>query len=300
MGPANMPDATVTPAIEFCHVSVSFDELRVLRDVSFVLRPNEMLFVTGASGAGKSVLLHLAAGLFPPDRGRIFIQGREISALGEREKLAIRGDRLGLVFQDEALFTGLNVYDNAAFRLVERKCPEDKVDAAVREILGFVGLEQEIEREISELSGGMKRRLELARAIIGWPPIMLFDEPTTGLDPINSRQVRDIIIRAREFHQMSSLFVTKVMDEIEYLATRRARKTEAGDIVIVKADARQLPQTRVLVLDQGDVVFLGGHEDFSNSRLPAVMRLVHPRSGATNPNYYTADPWSKKRGSAHE
>ena len=198
-------ESATTPVIEFRHVSISFGELKVLRDVSFTLSPNEMLFVTGASGSGKSVMLRLAMGMLRPDDGQIFIQGREITTLEEEDLLDIRGQQLGLVFQDEALFTDRDVYDNAAYRLVEHDWPPDKVDTEVREILGFVGLDQDLGKEVFELSGGMKRRLELARAIIGWPPIMLFDEPTTGLDPINAQQVRDMIIRARDLHRMSSI-----------------------------------------------------------------------------------------------
>jgi phospholipid/cholesterol/gamma-HCH transport system ATP-binding protein len=292
--------AAATPAIEFQHVSLAFDDLQVLRDVSFTLRRNEMLFITGASGSGKSVLLRLAMGMLRPDAGQIFVQGREITALDEDEILAIRGERMGLVFQDEALFTDRDVYENAAFRLEERDVPPEQIDSAVREILGFVGLDKDMEKDVFELSGGMKRRLELARAIIGWPPIMLFDEPTTGLDPINARQVRDMIIRTREFHQMSSLYVSKAMQEIKYLATHYAARDEVGNVMMREADAAHRPQTRVLVLDEGKVVFLGRHEEFFASSLPAILELTHPQPSATNPTFHTCDPWSSKRRLAHE
>ena len=298
MNPTNNQAVAQKPAIEFRHVSISFDELQVLRDVSFVLHPNEMLLITGASASGKSVLLNLAMGMLRPDAGQIFVQGREISALEEDEILAIRGERLGLVFQEEALFSDRDVYENAAYRLEEHDWPEDKVDAAVREILTFVGLEHDMEKEVFELSGGMKRRLELARAIIGWPPIMLFDEPTSGLDPINAYQVRDMIIRAREFHQMSSLYVSKAMHEIQYLATHYAQKDETGNTMVLEADADHRPRTRVLVLDEGKIVFLGSHEEFLNSHLPVIIQLTHPQPSATNPNFHTPDPWNKKRTSA--
>lgn len=294
MNSTNIEVSAATPAIEFRHVSISFDELQVLRDVSFVLHPNEMLLITGASASGKSVLLNLAMGMLRPDEGQIFIQGREITKLEEDEILAIRGERMGLVFQDEALFTDRDVYENAAFRLEEHDVPPEQVDSAVREILGFVGLDTDMEKDVFELSGGMKRRLELARAIIGWPPIMLFDEPTTGLDPINAQQVRDMIIRAREFHQMSSLYVSKAMHEIKYLATHYARQDAAGQIAVREADAAHHPQTRVMVLDEGKIVFLGSHEEFQHSSLPAILRLTHPQPSATNSNFHTPDPWSKK------
>src|SRR5262245_47302149 len=148
------------PAIEFRHVSIAFDEVTALRNVSFSLQPNEMLFITGASGSGKTVLVRLAMGILRPDEGQIFVQGNEISALTEDEVLAIRSEQLGMVFQNEALFTGMDVYDNTAYRLREHAWSTDRVDKAVREILGFVGLDRDIEKEVSELSGGMKRRLE--------------------------------------------------------------------------------------------------------------------------------------------
>ena len=298
MNPTNIEEVAATSPIEFRHVSISFDGQQVLSDVSFTLRSNEMLLITGASASGKSVLLRLAMGLLQPDQGQIFVLGREISALEEDEILTIRSEGLGMVFQEEALFTGMDVYQNAAYRLEEHDWPAEKVDAAVREILGFVGLEHDMEKEVFELSGGMKRRLEFARAIIGWPPIMLFDEPTSGLDPINAQQVRDMIIRAREFHQMSSLFVSKVMHEIEYLATRYARTDEAGNILVREAGTHHQPKTRVMVLDEGKIVFLGNHDEFKHSQLHAITQLVNPHPNIVTPDFYTADPWSKKGRSA--
>lgn len=282
-------------AIEFRNVSIAFDELQVLKDVSFKLHPNEMLFITGASGSGKTVLLHLAMGILRPDEGQIFIQGREITTLTEDEMLVIRGEHLGLVFQDEALFTGMDVYDNAAYRLEEHDWPAERVDEAVREVLGFVGLSNEMSTEIFELSGGMKRRLELARAIVGWPPIMLFDEPTTGLDPINAQQVRDMIIRAREFHAMSSLYVSKAMNEIKYLSTHYADKDETGNVAILEATEGHRPATRVMVLDEGGIAFLGSYDEFCKSSLPSVLELRHPQSSQVESDYRARDPWSRNR-----
>jgi phospholipid/cholesterol/gamma-HCH transport system ATP-binding protein len=291
----NHGERATGPALEFRGVSIAFDELQVLRDVSFTLQPNEMLFVTGASGSGKTVLLHLAMGILRPDEGQIFIQGREITALSEDEMLTIRGERLGLVFQDEALFTGMDVYDNAAYRLEEHDWPPEKVDAAVREVLGFVGLSNEMSTEVFELSGGMKRRLELARAIVGWPPIMLFDEPTTGLDPINAQQVRDMIIGAREFHAMSSLYVSKAMNELKYLTTHYAQKDEQGNVSILEASGDRRPMTRVMVLDEGRIAFLGSYDEFCASSVPSVVQMRQPRSSQTESDYHARDPWGTNR-----
>jgi ABC-type multidrug transport system ATPase subunit len=198
------------------------------------------------------------------------------------------------------LFTDRDVYDNAAYRLVEHHWPLDKVDTEVREILGFVGLDEDLDKEVFELSGGMKRRLELAREIIGWPPIMLFDEPTTGLDPINAQQVRDMIIRARDLHQMSSLYVSKAMHEIDYLVSHYARRNAKGAIEMLKAETASQAQTRVLVLDEGQIAFLGSYAQFCESSLPAIICLLRPQPSATNPDFHPLDPWSKERKSGHE
>jgi phospholipid/cholesterol/gamma-HCH transport system ATP-binding protein len=190
-------------------VVLSFDENVVLNDVSFTLNQGEMILITGVSGSGKSVLLRLAMGLLKPDSGQILIEGREIQELDESELIALRGGLMGMVFQEESLFTGLPVYENAAYRLEEHGWSEDEIEKAVAEVLRFVGLEGEENKFPEELSGGMKRRLEIARALIGWPRIMLFDEPTMSLDPLAALKVLDLVIRARDINQISSLYVTK-------------------------------------------------------------------------------------------
>src|ERR1051326_5036521 len=245
------------PAIEFRNVVLSFDENVVLNDVSFTLNQGEMILITGVSGSGKSVLLRLAMGLLKPDSGQILIEGREIQELDESELIALRGGLMGMVFQEESLFTGLPVYKNAAYRLEEHGWPEDKIEKAVAEILRFVGLEGEESKFPEELSGGMKRRLEIARALIGWPPIMLFDEPTMSLDPLAALKVLDLVIRARDINEISSLYVTKKIHEIHYLASYRAETQSNGEIRIVKPASTNLPKTRVIVLDASKIVFAG-------------------------------------------
>jgi phospholipid/cholesterol/gamma-HCH transport system ATP-binding protein len=160
------------PAIEFRNVSLSFDDNPALTDVSFRLERGEMIFLTGVSGSGKSVLLRLAVGLLKPDAGQIFIEGREIETLDETDLLAIRGGLMGIVFQEDSLFSGLSVYDNVAYRPQEHGWDEESIEKAVTEVLQFVGLQGEEQKLPEELSGGMKRRLEIARALIGWPRIM--------------------------------------------------------------------------------------------------------------------------------
>ncbi|MFZ0750964.1 MAG: ATP-binding cassette domain-containing protein, partial [Pyrinomonadaceae bacterium] len=213
------------PAIEFRDVSLSFDEKQVLSDINFKLERGELIFITGASGSGKSVLMKLAIALERPDSGQILIEGRDVAQLDETELLELRGNRIGIVFQEDSLFTGLTVYDNVAYRLDELNVPEDETRQAVMEVLQFVGLQQDAEKLPWELSGGMRRRVELARALVGWRSIMLFDEPASGLDPLTAIHILDLVVRARDIHGMSSIYVTKKLDEIPYLATHRARQT---------------------------------------------------------------------------
>jgi phospholipid/cholesterol/gamma-HCH transport system ATP-binding protein len=301
-----------TPAIEFRNVSVSFDTVPALVDVSFKLEKGEMIFLTGVSGSGKSVLLRSAIGLIKPDEGQILIDGREIQLLDEEELIAVRGGLMGIVFQEDSLFTGLSVYENVAFRLDEHGWPQDRIEPAVAEVLSFVGLAGEEEKLPEELSGGMKRRLEIARALIGWPSIMLFDEPTMSLDPIVAVQVLDLIIRTRDLNRTSSLYVTKKLYEIPYLANYRAietddesktantgSKSESGEkgrrVVIVEASPEQLPRTRVMLLDGGRIDFLGSVADFQKSEKTAVRELLTLDRHDHSRDPYFSNPWDRSR-----
>lgn len=282
------------PAIEFRNVSLSFDTQPVLVDISFRLEKGEMIFLTGVSGSGKSVLLSLAMGLLKPDSGQIFINGREIETLEESELLAIRGGLMGMAFQEDSLFTGLTVYENAAYRLEEHGWTEEETKKAVADVLQFVGLQGEENKLPEKLSGGMKRRLEIARALIGWPQIMLFDEPTMSLDPIVAIQVLDLVIRARDINHISSLYVTKKVYEIPHLAHFHASQA-SGDVVITEAPRDNLPKTRVIVLEGGRIAFNGTVADFQKSDLPAIKELITlDRHDHLNDPYFT-DPWDKRR-----
>ena len=282
------------PALEFRNVSVAFDDKPALSDISFELHKGEMIFVTGESGSGKSVLLRLAIGLLKPDAGQIFVGAREIQTLDESELLAIRGGVMGMVFQEDSLFTGLSVFENVAYRLEEHAWKAKEIQKAVTEVLDFVGLAGEENNLPERLSGGMKRRLEIARALVGWPSIMLFDEPTMGLDPIVALQVLDLIIRARDINKISSIFVTKKVYEIPYLANYVALKDDAR-ITINEASSDKLPITRLMVLEGGRIVFTGSFDEFQNSDLPAVkkMRTLDQHDHSADP--YFSDPWDKSR-----
>src|SRR6185436_11046793 len=283
------------PTIEFRNVVLSFDDNVALNDVSFTLHQGEMILMTGASGSGKSVLLRLAMGLLKPDSGQILIEGKEIQTLNESALITLRGGLMGMVFQEDSLFTGLPVYENAAYRLQEHGWSKDEIERAVAEVLRFVGLEGEESKFPEELSGGMKRRLEIARALIGWPRIMLFDEPTMSLDPMAALKVLDLVIRARDINQISSLYVTKKIHELHYLANFRAEKLAGGEIKTVAALSTNLPRTRVIVLERGSIVFDGSVSEFAKSELPAIRELSTLDHHNHSLDPYFPDPWDKRR-----
>lgn len=265
------------PAIEFRNVNLSFDDRRVLNDINFTLEQGQLIILTGISGSGKSVLLRLAIGLLKPDSGEIFINGQPIQGLDEPELIAVRGGLMGMVFQEDSLFTGLTVFENAAYRLEDHGWAEEDIRKAVTEVLQFVGLEGEEAKFPEELSGGMKRRLEIARALIGWPSIMLFDEPTMSLDPLAAVKVMDLVIRARDVNHISSLYVTKKIHEFDYLA------------------ANNQSNTKVLVLKDGSIVFRGSVKDFDNSELPAIKELATLDNHDHSSDPHFSDPWDKNR-----
>jgi phospholipid/cholesterol/gamma-HCH transport system ATP-binding protein len=283
------------PEIEFRNVSLSFDDQPALVNVSFQLERGEMILLTGKAASGKSVLVRLAMGLLKPDEGKIFIRGREIENLDESELLAVRKGMMGMVFQEDSLFSGLTVYENVAYRLEEFGWQEQEIEEAVNEVLRYVGLENDADKLPEELSGGMKRRVEFARALIGWPLIMLFDEPTMSLDPIVALQVLDLIFRARDINKISSIYVTKKMHEISYLANHRAVDDGKGRLSIEEAPADQRPPTRVMLLDSGRIVFIGSFDDFQNSNSSLIKELValDPHDHSADPYY--PDPWDKRR-----
>lgn len=280
--------------LEFRNVSIAFDDKPVLINISFKLYKGEMICLTGESGSGKSVLLRLAMGLLKPDSGQIFIGEREIETLDQSELLAIRGGVMGMVFQEDSLFTGLSVYENVAYRLAEHGWTEQNIQRAVTEVLHFVGLDGEDDKLPEHLSGGMKRRLEIARALVGWPSIMLFDEPTMSLDPIVALRVLNLIIRARDINKISSIYVTKKVYELPYLSNYRAQQGEDG-IVINEAPLDKFPGTRIMVLESGQMAFTGSLAEFQASSLASVkkLRTLDQHNHSADP--YFQDPWDKRR-----
>ena len=214
----------------FDKVSFAFDEHVVLRDISFSVPKGSMSILLGASGAGKSVVLKLILGLLRPDAGTILVNGQRVDRMTERDLLRMRGD-IGMLFQESALFDSLTVAENVGYRLYEETdMPADQVRSRVAEVLGFIGLGEYIDRMPSELSGGQRRRVAIARAMAAKPNLLLFDDPTTGLDPIIATTVDDEIVKLRDLEHVTSILVTHQIRDAFYVATHEAvqdRRTPA-------------------------------------------------------------------------
>lgn len=243
-------------AVVFDRVSLAFDEQVVLRDVSFEIPRGAMRILLGDSGAGKSVLLKLILGLLRPDAGAIFVHGQRVDNMPERDLLRVRGD-IGMLFQENALFDSLTVAGNVGYRLYEETdMPRPAVRARVEEVLTFVGLRPLIDAMPATLSGGERRRVGIARAMASRPSLLLFDDPTTGLDPIIATTVDHEIIKLRDLQHVTSLVVTHQIRDAYYIATHQAVQRD-GRVTIVTADDHKAAQTEFMVLHEGRIRFQG-------------------------------------------
>jgi phospholipid/cholesterol/gamma-HCH transport system ATP-binding protein len=244
------------PIVVFDAVNLAFDEKVILREVSFTLQTGHTKIFLGASGAGKSTILRLTTGLLRPDSGRIFVNGEQIDRMSEDQLMAVRAD-LGMVFQEGALFDSLTVRENVGYKLFEElQWPIEKANARVEEVLGFVGLGQFIDRMPSELSGGQRRRVAIARAMAARPRILLYDEPTTGLDPITCLTVDEEIVKLRDLEGVSSVLVTHQLRDAFFVAEHAA--TRAGnDVLIEKAAEDKAEQAEFIMLKDGRIHFEG-------------------------------------------
>jgi len=247
------PDA---PAIVFENVSLAFDENVVLRDLCFTVRPGSTLFLLGASGSGKSVVLKLILGLLKPDSGVIRFRGERVDNMSERDLLKVRGD-IGMLFQETALFDSLTVADNVGYRLLEEMgMPYDEVRRRSQEVLGFIGLAEYMDRMPSELSGGQRRRVAIARAFASRPRHLLIDDPTSGLDPITSKTVDNEIIKFRDLEHVTSIVVTHQLPDAFYIASHEA-EGQSGRVRIVAADPVKADEAEFLMLADARVYFEG-------------------------------------------
>lgn len=261
------------PAVVFEQVSLAFGDREVLREVSFSLPARRLKILLGASGSGKSVLLKLILGLLKLNSGVIRVNGKRIDDMTESQMMKVRAD-IGMVFQESALFDSLTVAGNVGYRLYEETdMPKDQVRSRIEEVLGFIGLEQFIDRMPSELSGGQRRRVAIARAFASKPSLLLLDEPTSGLDPITAETVDNEIIKLRDLEHVTAIMVTHQLRDAFYVATHEAVR-ENGRLTIVKADQRSADEAEFIMLKDGRVHFEGNVAELRASTDPYLKRFV--------------------------
>jgi phospholipid/cholesterol/gamma-HCH transport system ATP-binding protein len=271
LAPAPPPQPSDEPVVVFDNVSIGFDTKQVLNNISFTVKPGETRILLGPAGVGKSVLLKLADGLLRPDSGRITVFGEEISSMREEDLYPFR-TRIGIVFQEGALFDSLTVRDNVAFRLMEERVPNDEIDRRVTEALRFVELEHTLDKFPSQLSGGMRRRVAIARAIVTRPDLLLYDSPTGGLDPITSTTIIELVIKQRDVYHTSSLLVTHRLQDAFVLASHRFnRETNKMEPL---PEGQSNPNTSFLVLNEGKLVFDGTTHDLVHSDNPFLKEYL--------------------------
>lgn len=269
--PVPGPQDEQGPVVVFDHVSIAFDRNPVLNDISFQVERGETLIILGPAGCGKSVLMKLANGLISPDSGQIRIFGQEITAMRARDLYTLRG-RIGMVFQESALFDSLSVSDNVAYRLNEEGAPLDETKRRVDEVLQFVALPTAVGKFPSELSGGMRRRVSIARAIITNPDLILYDSPTGGLDPITSTTIIELVVKQRDVSHTTSLLITHRLQDAFTLATHRYNP-EAGRMELIPNGGIE-DSTRFLVLNEGSVVYNGDTQGLVHSNDPWIKEYL--------------------------
>ena len=273
MSAANQPVDEDVPVVVFENVSLAFDDAVILNGISFAVHRGQMRILLGASGSGKSVCLKLMLGLLKPDSGIIRVNGERIDDMTEADLMRVRGD-IGRLFQESALFDSLTVADNVGYRLYEETdMPADEVRRRVEEVLGFIGLTEYIERMPSELSGGQRRRVAIARAMAARPHLLLFDEPTSGLDPITARTVDHEIIKLRDAERVTSILVTHQLQDAFYVATHQAVQRN-GRLTIVTADSRTSEEAEFMVLKDGRIYFEGNVAALKGSQDPYLKKFL--------------------------
>ena len=264
----------ILPAIEFRDVHLSFEDKKILNGVSFTVRRGETKLILGRSGGGKSTTIRLILGLLKPDSGQIFVDGEEITNYTEEQMMKVR-QKMGMVFQEGALFDSLSVYDNVAYRLHEQGIAEETVEKEVRRMLRFVDLEDAIDKMPSELSGGMRRRVGIARALVGDPTIVMFDEPTAGLDPPTARTICELAIKLRDLEDVSSIFVTHEMNNLEYLSSEYATVNEDGEVTFeMEGEKLCLINTEVIMFRDGEIIFSGKDEQLRKTGDPYITKFI--------------------------
>lgn len=271
---------TLAAAVEFENVSFAFDEHVILRDVSFTIQTGTMTVILGESGVGKSVLLKLILGLLCPDSGIIRVNGERVDNMREQDLIRVRGG-IGMVFQELALFDSLTVAENVGYRLSEEmRWPEDKVRSRVEDVLGFIGLGEFSDRKPSELSGGQRRRVAIGRAVAPKPDLILFDDPTTGLDPIIAATVNDEIVKLRDLEQVTALFVTQQIRDAFYIARHHAER-KGTEIEISTAPDQDATGVDFMLLRDATIHFRGSASELMASEDDYLHEFL----------YRTLPPW---------
>ena len=267
-------------AVEFEHVSFAWDEHVVLRDISLRVLHGSTCVLMGASGTGKSTILKMILGLLRPDSGQVLVNGRRIDQLNERELLQVRSD-IGMLFQEGALFDSLTVAENVGYRLTqERSMSAEEVDRRVEEVLTFIGLRDFKDRLPAELSGGQRRRVGIARAMAAKPSLLLFDDPTTGLDPILATTVDDEIVKLRDMEHVTSILVTHQIRDAFYIATHHATRIN-GRVQVVQSREGEAAAADFMLLHDGHIAFEGDAAALLNAPDDYVRRYL----------YNTLPPW---------
>jgi len=282
MGATNLTDFALppeliephAPVVLFDKVNLAFDEKVILRDVTFSVRFGHTKIFLGASGAGKSTILKLMLGLLKPDSGTIWVLGQRVDTMTEAHLMHVR-QHMGMVFQEGALFDSLTVGENVGFKLYEdSELPLDAVRSRVEEVLGFVGLVEHIDKPPSALSGGQRRRVAIARAMIARPRLLLYDEPTTGLDPMTCLSVDAEIVKLRDLQQVTSVLVTHQLRDAFYIASHQARETAAGGIELVEAAEQKVEEADFVMIREGRVAFEGSAWDLRHSKDPYLQTFL--------------------------
>ena len=269
--------AAFGPAITFEDVWMGFDEGQILQGVTFQVQERETLILLGETGSGKTLTLKMAAGLLAPNSGRVVVLGNEVSEMTESELLPFRR-KVGFVFQEGALFDSISVAENVAYRLREDRVAEEEIEPRVLEVLRFVELEHTVDQLPSELSGGMRRRVSIARALINQPPIVLYDSPTAGLDPMTSQTIISLILRLRDVYGVTALLATQRVQDGFALAnfhfdpeTKRVVPNSQNGSAAAAANAAR---TRFLVYRDGGIYFEGEPGEIASSKDPYLQRFL--------------------------
>jgi phospholipid/cholesterol/gamma-HCH transport system ATP-binding protein len=260
-------------ALEFSDVSIAFEDRQILDGISFQLRLGETKAIFGVAGSGKSTILKLGLGLLKPDSGRIRLLGEEITEMNEDQLFVLR-QRVGIVFQESALFDSLTVRENVAFRLLEEgNLPENEIEDRVREALSFVELEHKVDLYPSELSGGMRRRVGIARTIITHPEVLLYDSPTGGLDPVTSNTIIELLVKQRDVYKTSSLLVTHRLQDAFTMGTHYFERTE-NKMKPLPPHSRATVPMYFLILRDGHVIFDGDLESLRETRDEYIREYI--------------------------